>query len=85
MRLGLFSVVDHYPNELPHSTGEFYNELLQQVEAADRLCYESFWFAEHHCRITGLRTRLHNNTTRGLESFCLNTKVELENFAIKLS
>lgn len=48
MRLGLFSVVDHYPNELDRTAGRFYNELLEQVEAADKLGFESFWIAEHH-------------------------------------
>lgn len=48
MHLGLFSVVDHYPNELPRTLGEFYRELLEQVEVADQLGYESFWVAEHH-------------------------------------
>ncbi len=48
MNVGLFSVVDHYPQELKRGTGEFYSELLQQVQAADALGFESFWIAEHH-------------------------------------
>ncbi|MGH7397697.1 MAG: LLM class flavin-dependent oxidoreductase [Candidatus Rokuibacteriota bacterium] len=45
---GLFSVVDHYPTELARTTADFYGELLEQVEAADALGFESFWVAEHH-------------------------------------
>ena len=48
MHLGLFSVVDHYPDELPRTLGMLYSELLEQVEAADQFGYESFWVAEHH-------------------------------------
>jgi alkanesulfonate monooxygenase SsuD/methylene tetrahydromethanopterin reductase-like flavin-dependent oxidoreductase (luciferase family) len=45
---GLFSVVDHYPKELTRTTAEFYSELLEQVEAAEMLGFQSFWVAEHH-------------------------------------
>lgn len=48
MRLGLFSVVDHYPTELGRSLGEFYAELLEQAEAAEEWGFDSFWLAEHH-------------------------------------
>ena len=48
MRLGLFSVVDHYPAELGRATGDFYAELLEQAEAADEWGFDSFWVAEHH-------------------------------------
>jgi alkanesulfonate monooxygenase SsuD/methylene tetrahydromethanopterin reductase-like flavin-dependent oxidoreductase (luciferase family) len=48
MRLGLFSVVDHYPSELERATGDFYAELLEQAEAADEWGFDSFWVAEHH-------------------------------------
>lgn len=48
MRFGMFSVADHYPTELPRSTPQFYAELLEQVEAADALGFDSFWIAEHH-------------------------------------
>jgi len=29
MRLGIFSVVDHYPAELPRTSAQFYGELLE--------------------------------------------------------
>lgn len=48
MKFGIFSVVDHYPNELPRTAGQFYGELLEQAEAADDLGFDSFWVAEHH-------------------------------------
>lgn len=48
MKFGIFAVADHYPGELPRTVGRFYDELLEQVEAADALGFESFWVAEHH-------------------------------------
>lgn len=48
MRFGIFSVVDHYPKELPRTSAQFYAELLEQAEAADALGFDSFWIAEHH-------------------------------------
>ena len=48
LRFGIFSVVDHYPKELSRTTAELYGELLEQVEAAEALGFESFWVAEHH-------------------------------------
>lgn len=48
MRFGIFSVVDHYPAELPRTSGQFYGELLEQAEAAEQLGFDSFWIAEHH-------------------------------------
>lgn len=48
MKFGIFSVVDHYPHELPRTSAAFYAELLDQVAAADALGFDSFWIAEHH-------------------------------------
>jgi alkanesulfonate monooxygenase SsuD/methylene tetrahydromethanopterin reductase-like flavin-dependent oxidoreductase (luciferase family) len=48
MRFGIFSVVDHYPAELPRTSGQFFGELLEQAEAAEQLGFDSFWVAEHH-------------------------------------
>lgn len=48
MKLGIFSVVDHYPNLLDRSVGQFYEEVLSQCALADRLGFDSFWMAEHH-------------------------------------
>lgn len=48
MRFGIFSIVDHYPAELARSTQQFYEELLEQIEVAESLGFDSFWVAEHH-------------------------------------
>lgn len=48
MRIGIFSVADHYPAELPRTVPEFYAELLEQARRAEELGFESFWIAEHH-------------------------------------
>jgi natural product biosynthesis luciferase-like monooxygenase protein len=48
MRFGIFSVVDHYPAELGRTSRRFYDELLEQAEAAEQLGFASFWIAEHH-------------------------------------
>ena len=48
MRFGLFSVADHYPRELPRTSDQLFGELLDQVQAAEELGFESFWIAEHH-------------------------------------
>ena len=42
MKFGIFSVVDHYPMELPRSLSQFYAELLDQVVAAEELGFDSF-------------------------------------------
>jgi alkanesulfonate monooxygenase SsuD/methylene tetrahydromethanopterin reductase-like flavin-dependent oxidoreductase (luciferase family) len=48
MKFGIFAVADHYPRELPRTTQHFYDELLEQAQAADALGFDSFWVAEHH-------------------------------------
>jgi alkanesulfonate monooxygenase SsuD/methylene tetrahydromethanopterin reductase-like flavin-dependent oxidoreductase (luciferase family) len=48
MKFGIFSVVDHYPKDLTRTTGQLYAELLEQVQVAEELGFESFWVAEHH-------------------------------------
>jgi alkanesulfonate monooxygenase SsuD/methylene tetrahydromethanopterin reductase-like flavin-dependent oxidoreductase (luciferase family) len=48
VKFGIFSVVDHYPKELSRTSGQFYAELLEQVEAAEEWGFDSFWIAEHH-------------------------------------
>lgn len=57
MKFGLFSVVDHYPEELPRSAERLYAELLEQAERADELGFESFWVAEHHFHEYGVVPR----------------------------
>lgn len=48
MKFGIFSVADHYPDELPRTLGQLYAELLERAEMADTLGLDSFWVAEHH-------------------------------------
>ncbi len=57
MRIGLFSVVDHYPREVDRSVQRFYEELLEQAAAADELGLASFWVAEHHFHDYGVVPR----------------------------
>lgn len=57
MRFGVFSVVDHYPAELPRTTKQLYDELLEQVVAAEALGFDSFWVAEHHFHEYGVVPR----------------------------
>ncbi|MGE3498145.1 MAG: LLM class flavin-dependent oxidoreductase [Candidatus Binatia bacterium] len=57
MRIGLFSVVDHYPTELDRTVQRFYDELLDQATAADELGLASFWVAEHHFHEYGVIPR----------------------------
>ena len=48
MKIGIFSVVDHYPKELSRTVAQFYAELLDHAQLADELGFDSFWIAEHH-------------------------------------
>jgi len=48
VKVGIFSVADHYPSELPRTQERLYAELLEQAQAADELGFDSFWVAEHH-------------------------------------
>ena len=57
MKFGVFAVADHYPSELPRTTARFYDELLEQVEAADAWGFDSFWVAEHHFHPYGVIPR----------------------------
>lgn len=57
MHVGLFSVADHYPNELERSVGTLYDEILEQINLADTLGFESFWLAEHHFHEYGVVPR----------------------------
>jgi alkanesulfonate monooxygenase SsuD/methylene tetrahydromethanopterin reductase-like flavin-dependent oxidoreductase (luciferase family) len=57
VRLGIFSVADQYPAELPRTAARLYDELLAQVEAADALGFDSFWVAEHHFHDYGVIPR----------------------------
>ena len=57
MKIGLFSVTDHYPDELERSPQRLYDELLEQIVRADELGFDSFWLAEHHFHEYGIVPR----------------------------
>ncbi len=48
MRVGIFSVVDHYPAQSGRSIPQFYTELIEQARQSEELGFDSFWIAEHH-------------------------------------
>ncbi len=48
MKLGIFTVADHYPKQTGRALKRLYEELLEQAQAADELGFNSFWVAEHH-------------------------------------
>lgn len=54
MKLGLFSVIDHYPAELPRTGEQLLQEIAEQTEAAERLGFACHWIAEHHFAPYGL-------------------------------
>ena len=47
MKLSMFSVVDYYPGQ-GRTRGEFYHQVIDQIELADDQGYNSFFVAEHH-------------------------------------
>lgn len=57
LRIGLFCVADHHPNELSRTLPQLYAELLDQIVAADALGFDSFWVAEHHFHPYGVIPR----------------------------
>ncbi len=57
MKFGVFSVVDHYPDELDRTVSRLYDEMLEQAQAAEELGFESFWIAEHHFHQYGVVPR----------------------------
>lgn len=49
----MFSVCDHYP-DMPRSGNAFLEEVLQEIEYAETLGYDSYLIAEHHFHEYGL-------------------------------
>lgn len=56
MEFGLFTVFDNYKERLNRTHEQFIHEVLEQTEHADRLGYDSVWFAEHHFSEYGILT-----------------------------
>lgn len=53
MRFGIFSVANHYPEEL-RTIRELYAQLLDEIELADEFGFSAFLLAEHHFHEYGL-------------------------------
>jgi hypothetical protein len=47
MQFSIFSVADHYPEEL-RTIREWYAQILDEIELADELGPSAFFLAEHH-------------------------------------
>ncbi|MBA4537502.1 LLM class flavin-dependent oxidoreductase [Bacillus aquiflavi] len=62
MEFSLFTVFDNYKNyqeSFERTPERFLNEVLEQTVMADRLGYNSVWFAEHHFSEYGILTSPH--------------------------
>jgi len=59
MKFSLFTVFDNYESRFGRTPEQFIREVLEQTQAADRLGYESVWFAEHHFSEYGILTSPH--------------------------
>lgn len=53
MKLGIFSVMDFYPEQQGSAAG-FYREMIELAVKAEKLSYDSVWVAEHHFANYGL-------------------------------
>jgi alkanesulfonate monooxygenase SsuD/methylene tetrahydromethanopterin reductase-like flavin-dependent oxidoreductase (luciferase family) len=53
MKFGIFNIGDYHPQAHKALT-DYYDQMLEQVEWAERLGYESFWFGEHHFDFFGV-------------------------------
>ncbi len=55
MRVSMFSVCDHYPDE-GRTTDRFVDEILDEIVLAEELGYPAYWIAEHHFHEYGMIT-----------------------------
>lgn len=53
MKFGMFVIGDYHP-QANKSLGDYYEQILEQVEWAETLGYECFWFGEHHFDFFGV-------------------------------
>lgn len=56
MEFGLFTVFDNYKEKINRTHEQMLYEVLEQTERADKLGYNSVWFAEHHFSEYGILT-----------------------------
>ena len=53
MKFGMFLIGDNSP-ELNKDLKEYYAEIIEQVQLAETLGFECFWFGEHHFDFFGI-------------------------------
>jgi alkanesulfonate monooxygenase SsuD/methylene tetrahydromethanopterin reductase-like flavin-dependent oxidoreductase (luciferase family) len=53
MKFGMFVIGDYHP-QANKSLDDYYEQILQQVQWAEDLGYECFWFGEHHFDFFGV-------------------------------
>ena len=53
MKFGIFNIGDYHP-ESSKPIPEYYDQILEQVEWAEKLGYDSYWFGEHHFDFFGV-------------------------------
>ena len=53
MKFGMFLIGDNSP-ELNKDLKEYYTEIIEQVQLAETLGFECFWFGEHHFDFFGI-------------------------------
>ncbi|HKA33836.1 MAG TPA: LLM class flavin-dependent oxidoreductase [Candidatus Binatia bacterium] len=53
MKFGIFNIGDYHP-ESSKAIPDYYDDMLEQVEWAERLGYDSYWFGEHHFDFFGV-------------------------------
>jgi hypothetical protein len=53
MKFGIFNIGDYHPQS-SKPIPDYYEDMLEQVEWAEKLGYESFWFGEHHFDFFGV-------------------------------
>jgi natural product biosynthesis luciferase-like monooxygenase protein len=59
MKFGLFTVFDNYQAKMARTPEQMLYEVLEQTVLADRLGFDSVWFAEHHFSEYGILTSPH--------------------------
>jgi alkanesulfonate monooxygenase SsuD/methylene tetrahydromethanopterin reductase-like flavin-dependent oxidoreductase (luciferase family) len=53
MKFGIFNIGDYHP-ESNKPIPEYYDQILEQVDWAEKLGYDSYWFGEHHFDFFGV-------------------------------